>query len=522
MKRAILLCLLAACAGAQQQPMTAADKGDVEAWRDEAKDVWRQQQLLLWDEHTQGVTANLAETFRDHETLYSSRTAWRLLRSMQENKEPAFQRSVRYLRRHILFEVVGYETSQQQDELARVRSAEALHVGDQTFALSHLNTLLARETDYARRRELQQAAGQTYSRLADAHLQLDKAIADATKKLGFTSYLELANELRGADLAEVSRVAEQFMNDTDPIFLAPLKEALKTELGFDFDQMRHADMPRLLWSPRYDKAFPQDILTQSNTIALKALGFSYGDMPQLKIDSEARANKKKRPRTFPVVVPTDVRMSYVPQEGLKGFEALFHESGHALFYATNKAPTFELQVLGDQTIVYAYGFLLQSILGNPEWVKTNLTRLNADEQKHFVKYMALKRLFLARRYAAKVMFEVAWHSNQQADLAQLYQNLMSRAHGFRLDEVDAKRWLVDHEPFFLSAQFFRSWLLAALMEQKLVQTFGERWFESTNAGAWIAAFMKKGLEPSVDELAAELGVQKLDGKALVALVKPRL
>jgi hypothetical protein len=421
-----------------------------------------------------------------------------------------------------LFEVVGYETSQQQDELARVRSAESLKVGDQTFALNQLNTLLARETDYARRRELQEAAGQTYARLADAHLQLDRAIAAATKKLGFNSYLELANELRGTDLAEVSRVAEQFMNDTDPMFIAPLKRVLQTELGFEFDQMRHADMPRLLWSPRYDKAFGTDVLPQAHTIATQALGWSLPDLHALKLDLDARANKRKRARTFAVTVPSDVRMSYYPTDGLRGWEALFHETGHAIFYVASAAPTFELQVLGDQAIIYAYGFLLQSILGNPEWVKTYLTRLSADEQKQYTKYVALKRLFLARRYAAKVMFEVAWHSNQSADLAQLYQNLMSRAHGFRLDEVDAKRWLVDHEPFFLSAQFFRAWLLAGLMEQKLQQMFGDRWFDNKEAGAWIAKQMKKGLTPSVDELSAELGATKLDGKALISVLKPRL
>ncbi|MCC6808610.1 MAG: hypothetical protein IT381_14395 [Deltaproteobacteria bacterium] len=526
MKRSLVvslfLALLAACAGNGAALDTTPQKSDVDAMRDEAYGVWKQQQLLLWDEWTQGTPANLAETFRDHETLFSSRTAWRLLRSMNENSDPAFQRSVRYLRRHILFEVVGYETSAQQDELARVRNAESLKVGDQTFALSHLNTLMARETDYARRRELQQAAGQTYANLSEAHLQLDRAVAAATKKLGFSSYLELANELRGTDLAEVSRVAEQFMNDTDPIFLAPLKQALMTELSFEFEQMRHADMPRLLWSVRYDKAFPQDILSTSHAVSMRQLGFSLADMPNLRIDADARANKRKRPRTFPVAVPNDVRMSYLPQEGLRGWEALYHEAGHALFYVTSRAPSFELQALGDQTLVYAYGFLMQSILGNPHWVKTALVRLTADEQKSYSKYIALKRLFLARRYAAKVMFEVAWHSNQQPDLAKLYQNLMSRAHGFRLDEVDAQRWLVDHEPFFLSAQFFRAWLLAGLMEQRLQQTFGDRWFESKEAGAWIAAFMRKGLEPSVDELARDLGVQKIDGKALIAVLKPRL
>ncbi len=521
MKR-LLLVFLIGCSSATQNLDSTPQKSDVDAMRDEAQGVWKQQQTLLWEEWTKGTAANLAETYRGHETLYSSRTAWRLLRSINENPDPAFQRSVRYLRRHILFEVVGYETSAAQDDVARVRNAESLKVGEQSFALNQLNTLLARETDYARRLQLQQAAGQTYARLSDAHVQLDKAVAATTKKLGFSSYLELANELRGTDLAEVGRVAEQFMNDTDPLFLAPLKQVLKTELSFDFEQMRHADMPRLLWSPRYDKAFGQDVLAASHGVVMRQLGLSIENVPGLTVDSGERSGKRKRPRTFPVTVPSDVRMAYAPQEGLRGWEALFHETGHALFYAQSKAPTFELQVLGDQAIVYAYGFLLQSLLGNPEWVQTSLTRLSLDEQKQFVKYAALKRLFLARRYAAKVMFEVAWHSGQQADLAQLYQNLMSRAHGFRLDEVDAKRWLIDHEPFFLSAQFFRAWLLSAYIEQRLNVMFGARWFERKEAGAWLQDFMRKGLEPSVDELAKELGAERLDGKALVNLIKPRL
>jgi hypothetical protein len=522
MRRICWLLLVCGCSSALPLE-TSARKGEIDVQRDEAAALWREQRLLEWDGWTKGATVDIAETYRTHDLLFSKVTADRLLSEMNSTADKTRQRALRYLRRHILWELTGFETAKAQDELETLRRTTlVMSQGSQSFNAAELQGLQAKEPDYDKRRQLQEAAAQIYDRLADAHVKLDREINAVTRTLGFQSYLELANELRLTDLAEVGRMAEAFMGKTDAIFLPASKKVVQQELGFDFSKMRAADAPRLMRSPRYDAGFGEDTLWATQGATLRPLGMNLQEQVGLTLDLDKRPGKQKRGRTFAVVVPSDVRMSFFSSPGLATHENALHESAHALFYARSRPQTFEFGVLGDPVLPYAYGFLLQHLVGNPEWLKTHATRLSGPDQAALVTYVAWKRLAFARRYAAKVMFEVAWHTGQQGDLAQLYQNLMSRAHGFRFDETDAKRWLVDHEPFFTSAQFLRAWFLAAQMERALVRQFGVRWFDKREAGEWISAWMKLGLEPTADEIAQGIGHERITGDVLVELVTPLL
>ncbi len=517
----IILGWIAGCASGPA-PDISLRKGEVDQKREEAAKLWREQRNLEWHAWTRGTTLDLAETFRGHEALYSRQTAEQLLAAMNATPDRGRQRALRYLRRMILWELTGFETAGARDGLETIKQTALLSVDGRQVALQQLQVLQAKEPDGGKRRALQEAAAPLFDRLTEAHLALDRAIGGASRTLGFKSYLELSNELRLCDLSELGRAAEAFLADTDALYLPAAKRVVKQELDTDFELVRLSDMPRLLRSPRYDAWFPEETVLSLQAATLAPLGMSLHDQLGATLDTEKRAATRRRPRTFPLVVPSDVRTSIVPEAGVLGHEAAMHEAGHVLTYTRTTTPVFEFQVLGDETVVYAYAFVLQNLVGHPEWLRTHATRMPEAEQTALARYVAWRRLALARRYAAKVAFEVAWHDGQKPDLAQLYQNLMSKAHGFRLDEVDAKRWLVDHEPFFLSAQFLRAWFLAAQIEQKLVAAFGARWFERREAGDWLTGYMRRGLEPTADELARELGRDHLDGAALIDVLKAQL
>lgn len=514
---------LFACATAAQPPQTAETrKNEVDAMRAEARTLIQQQHELAYRAWANGDEVNLSETYRGHEKLFSVESAQRLLTALNDAHEPDFARAVRYLRRYILSQIVQRELSALTDQIEAIQSQETFALDGQVIPYPQLQTRLANEADPTQRRRLYEAAAAVAAKLNGVHEQLDKKVRDVAHDLGFASELELASELRGIDVSTLEKTARALLDQTDAMFITMLHQVATTQVGLDVDKLHPADNPRLLRTSRFDASFPD--LAELSTLqsTLMGMGLRLESVPSLRIDGQKRPKKNPVPFTFPVVVPNDIRLSYVPRSGVIAYQNLFHEVGLGMMYAGTTTPWFEFNELGSRTVSETYGFTLQRLLSQPEWVKSNLPRLPTGEQKEYLRLQSLRQLFVARRFAAKILFELALHSGQAADPAKLYQNLLSRAYGYRVDDAAALRWSLDHDPLFESADVFRAWLLEAMLDASLENSLGDRWFERKESGERLRALWAQGLKPTPEEVATQLHASGIDCSAFIARLKRRL
>ena len=193
---------------------------------------------------------------------------------------------------------------------------------------------------------------------------------------------------------------------------------------------------------------------------------------------------------------------------------MFHEAGHAEFYANTKPPFFEFRQLGDSAPTEAAAALFEGLIENPLWLSDN-TGLSGQKLSDFVRSSAVKRLYALRRNAGKLIFDFLWQAGTP-DPAALYRQVFTRAYGFPVSPDDARRYLIDHDEFFSSADSIRAWALAAQIEGRLVKDCGERWWASPKAGDLLKSLWAEGNALTVDELAKRVSGQALDFAPLLA------
>lgn len=497
-----------------------APRSDIDRIRSETQALIEEQNKQRYNEWAQGIAANLPETYRNHEKLVSAETSYRLLTTINQTNDSRFGKAIRYLRAWVIEQVIGRDLLPILDQIEAAEEAPVTY-GDQTFPFEQLTRRLAKEPDSEKRKAIFQAALPVADQLAQLHVEHGRKAREAAKLIGFVSDIELVNELRATDVAAAGPVAQQLLNETDALYISTLKSLGKSLVGIEADKMRPSDNPRLMRQVSYDVAIPAETLLPTVEKTFAALGFELKP-PFVNIDGLATSGKNPLTAAFPVSVPKDVRISFSPIGGVGPLESLLHESALALQWASNKSPWFEFQQLGNPTVRESFAFLFRRLAGNPIWVEANLTRLNEAQRKDYVRWQAFRQLLTARRHASRVLFNLAVASQQTTDPAALYQNLMSRAYGYRVDETDRRYWAADHDLDFESLDYFRAWMLEASIESSLELRFGDHWFDKKDAGTWLRDTWALGSELTTEDMLARVDLKALDVNAFVARIKKRL
>ena len=155
--------------------------------------------------------------------------------------------------------------------------------------------------------------------------------------------------------------------------------------------------------------------------------------------------------------------------------------GHAQHFANTNTDHFEFAQLGDNTVTEAYAFLFEELMDDPAWVGER-TAFPPKELESYLRFRRFSRIYFARRYAAKILYERELHAGVP-NPKQRYRTILSRAYGFPLDDNDAARYLSDVDDYYYAADYLRAWFLKAQLLETLRARFGARWFACPAAGA---------------------------------------
>ncbi|MBI4785891.1 MAG: hypothetical protein HY782_02460, partial [Chloroflexi bacterium] len=279
------------------------------------------------------------------------------------------------------------------------------------------------------------------------------------------------------------------------------------------DEADTSDVAYVLRAPEFDAFFPAARLLPAFEKTAAGLGLALESTPGLKLDTEPRPLKSPRAFCAPVRVPREVYLVIKPIGGQDDYRALFHESGHAEHFSHIDAELpFEFRYLGEEAISETFAFLFEHITLTPRWLVDTL-RVPMREAERYQRFALFNKLWLLRRYAAKLRYELVLHDEGPEGMETAYRDLLGEALHL---PMPPQRYLDDVDDGFYVAGYLRAWIFERQLSNFLLAQFGEGCYESSEAGGFLRSLWEIGLRDPVDELArTRIGAKGLDPLPLI-------
>src|SRR5262249_53973422 len=147
-----------------------------------------------------------------------------------------------------------------------------------------------------------------------------------------------------------------------------------------------------------------------------------------------------------------------------------------------------------------WAFLFDHLVAEPAWLRRRLDVPRPDE---YAAESAAELLYLVRRYAAKLLYELELHSSS-GDVEALrprYAELLGDALGV---QRAAENFRADVDSGFYVSAYLRAWALEAQLHWFLREELGNEWFRRRVAGSLLRELWSLGQKPTADELLRDL------------------
>ena len=134
--------------------------------------------------------------------------------------------------------------------------------------------------------------------------------------------------------------------------------------------------------------------------------------------------------------------------------------------------------MGDMAVTEGWAALFEGLLSEPAWIER---RLDFARPREFAAESGVIDLFFARRYAAKLLYELEFYrAADPTEMRGRYVELLGDA--LKVEPLGAS-YLADIDPGFYVTEYLRSWGFEAQLRDFLRTEFGNAWFTRREAGA---------------------------------------
>jgi hypothetical protein len=413
---------------------------------------------------------------------------------------------------------IAYQEFQAREiaiERSRCEAAARISWNGESVPAHSAIRLMANERDKARRRELLSRYVDSFGACNDLRAEYLECLHASAGELGFDGYQPLFAEITGVDFEQLAATGERFLILTEPTYERALaRELAKNEIGVGVGQLTHADFIFLQKMHRLDRFFPASELLGTYSTAMRALGIKVEQQLNISIDLEIRPGKNPRAACFRIDAPQDIRLSLAPLGGPYDYSVLFHEAGHAQHFGWSSESLVErfpeFLFAPENATSEGYAYLFQHFLHDPQWLMEHRTGMSEKEAGDVSRSLAFLSLYSARRYFARLSYEMALHRNEQIrseQLAQSYSDLQTRA---TLFARPPGMYLMDVDDGFYSAAYLRAWAFEAGLREHLKTRYGSRWWTSRKAGDDLIDLWSTSSRYTVEELASLIGFGDLN------------
>ncbi len=480
--------------------------GTVDTYREEAdRFLTALEEELYLHFSGQKDDLELASLYKRHADLTTLDACTRLRAAVEDGS------GTRELWRFACEGYLGNATREATEELARLEASLTATVDGEEIGFRLLRPAIANEPDRERRERLERARAE----LVDEHMNPHHArvlarFREGAAELGAATYRDLYERF-GFPLAALASDCERLLEATEDAYVRSADRLFRARLGIGLDEARRADVLRLTRAADWDPGFPADAMMPALAGTLADLGIDLAAQANVNLDVESRPRKSPRAFCSPIEVPGRVALVIQPIGGPDDWHALFHEAGHTEHYA-HVSPDLPLEArrLGDNAVTEGWAALFELLVDDPAWLSR---RLDFGRPADFAAEAATMRLYVTRRYAAKLLYELELYDAEDLPFVQRrYAELLHEA--TRIEPAPAD-FLADVDAGFYASSYLRSWALEAHVRTFLREEFGSAWFARREAGSLLRELWSEGQRLRADELVHDLTGSDLELDAVV-------
>lgn len=392
-----------------------------------------------------------------------------------------------------------------------VKTAEGESIPYRQSAVALLN-----ESDREKRRFLENARLDALGNKNEFLEQVHRTTHEMADDLGFEGYLGMMAALKRYPIEPVRDEMQRFLGSTEALYAETMEKALG-QMGVPPASAQRHDAQYCFRGAEYDGLFPAEKIETSAREICASMGLDLMAAGRVRLDIEDRPLKSPRAFCASLSVPEEVYLVIRPRGGYDDYNAFWHELGHALHFANVAADApFEWKRLGDNSVTEGFAMLFDHLLLEPLWLEDALGG-EVSDYAAFLAHNALFELYMLRRYAAKIDYELTLHqgANMEGKDAA-YREKLSAATGVEYPKIS---YLDDVDPFFYCANYLRAWMLQAQMAEVLKTKFGERWWANRDSGGFLLEIWRDGQRHDGDSLSRHLGYRQLTTEPLEAQIR---
>lgn len=418
--------------------------------------------------------------------------------------------------RHLLEALaVGRGVCAAADELDQYvtwRSNAHVPIGEERVAVGRIAGAISGERDPEVRHRIEDA----WLGLVDEQAPLLEAAFAAYRRgveeLGYGDLVQSMSVLSGIDLAGLETDGRSFLASTESLYRELLDWHLPRLAGVQPGSATAADGQALERARAADDLFAGRDPARTAVELIGAGGFDPGAGGRLRLEALPAGSRAVGASVHAVRVPDQVVVLHGRRSGrsaqagaLRGLGAGCHPA-----YTSPDLP-LEYRRLGDDSVPHAFGLLFESLVSNRRALERDLG-IGRDAAAGQRRLAALLELLAARGTVARLAFEIQWNREPDArDRGARYAEEMTAATGLRHDPRAA---LPDSVPPLQSARELRGRQLAPLLISHLRDRFDEDWHRNPGAVQVLTELMAPGRSFAADEMAVQLGAQRLDFQPL--------
>jgi len=458
---------------------------------------------LQWKNHALGEVVRISEVYKEYKDLFETSTLEAVHDAGLDDRRNL------YLFAFLLNERVSAVISPIEDEIGRLLTQTEVEIDGQTIPYNMVIPEIVGNGDRYKRKKLRDALVPVHRSLNALYEKKDKRIKEELERLGYGDYLEVAQLLRLADIGKLAKRAEEFLKLSRELYVKVMGEAVDKYLGLTLEQVRRYDVLRLFSGIWWRAEFPANSMVSRLGHVLINMGIDPTAEGKILIHTEPLKKKAPRAACFGVRIPDDVRLSVKPMGGFGDYDSLFHEMGHAQHMAHTDKEELEFRYMGSNCITEMHAFTLEDLLTKVP-VLTEIFGLNESVAKEVSRFKWVQRLFIVRRYAAKLLYEFSWHTGRLTDLREGYKRYLEEAYCYPMDEEDTYSFLLDHDDLFYVVDYLRAWNISAALDRFLTSNIGETWYLTTKGGNSLKDLWSWGQLPLPEELARIVDTTEFD------------
>jgi hypothetical protein len=456
-------------------------------------------------------TLDLAPIYERHENLTEKEAVEAIGRSVDGGDR------VRELWRFACEGYFGELTRAHAERVAALEAELTITVDGEEIPYRMARPAIANEADRAKRERIDERSTEVLEeQMNPLHLEAAHAVQDAARGLGFGNYLELYQRaLPPSAIDDLVPQCRALLDSTERLYEDAVDRLFRTRVGISLSEAKRWDVARLFRAPSWDEMFAADRMLPALEGTLNELGIDLKGQQNVHLDLDERPSKSPRAFCSPIEVPDRVMLVIQPMGGADDYRALFHEAGHAEHFAhTSRDLAMEEKRLGDNAVTEGWAMLLEHLTDDAAWLTR---RLDFARPAEYAAEGAAGLLYMVRRYAAKILYEVEFHAaDDPTTMRSRYVELLGDALKI---EPAPENYLFDIDAGFYVSSYLRAWAMEAQLRTYLREKFGSRWFATRDAGSLIRELWSEGQRLRAEELLKEVTGSTLEMEAVADRVR---